>query len=100
MASTPALTGDFSVSSSFSAPSSITTGRLPTSTSSISPSMTSEAFLPICWLERWISRSEMQKTGSASSSPITTFTTLPSFLATTPWMASGIVTHWYFLTPP
>ena len=39
-------------------------------------------------------------TGSLSSSPITISILLPSFLTTTPWIASGIVTHWYFLIPP
>ena len=100
MLRTPALTGLFSASSSFSASASTTIGRLPTSTSSISPSMTSVAFLDICCAPRWGSRSEMQKTGSSAFSPMTTFTTEPSFLATTPWMASGMATHWYFLMPP
>ena len=44
--------------------------------------------------------SEMQKTGSAGSSPTTTSTTEPSFLATTPWMASGVATHSEVLRPP
>jgi hypothetical protein len=47
-----------------------------------------------------MSRSEITKTGSSASSPTTTLTRLPSFFATTPWMASGVVTHWYFLMPP
>ena len=47
-----------------------------------------------------MSRSVMTNTGSLGSSPTTTGTTVPSFLATTPWMASGIVTHWYFMMPP
>ena len=80
--------------------SSNVTGRLPMITSSSSPSMTSEAVLVSCSLERWISRSDTQKTGSSSASPMVTGTVVPSFLHTTPWMASGMVTHWYFFTPP
>ena len=99
MASTPFFTRSLS-SAFFASSPSITTGRPPQSTSSISPSMTLLASLVSCSCDRWISRSVTQKTGSPSSSPTQTLTMEPSFFATTPWMASGMVTHWYFLMPP
>ena len=68
-------------------------GLPPTITSNASPSMTTLAFLSIWVADRWMSRSEMPTTGSSSSSPMTTSTTVPSFFATTPWRASGNVTH-------
>ena len=40
------------------------------------------------------------KIGSLSSSPITISTFSPFGLTTTPWIASGIAVHWYFLIPP
>ena len=94
----PAFTASFSFSLSPS--SSGTAGRLPTKTSRASPSMTTRAFFSICSPAKWIKRSDTNTTGSSSFSPMHTSTTVPSFFATTPWMASGMVTHWYFFTPP
>ena len=79
-----AFTGSFSASFR---------GLPPTITSNASPSMTTLAFLSIWVADRWIRRSEMPTTGSSSSSPMTTSTTVPSFFATTPWRARGNVTH-------
>ena len=85
------------LTASFSVPSS---GWLPIRRSRFSPSTTVFAGFVCCSLERWIRRSVTQNTGSLSSSPITTSTTSPFFFATTPWMASGRVTHCHFLIPP
>jgi len=75
-------------------------GLLANKISSSSPSITLFAFFSIWAPARWISRSVTQNTGSFLSSPMFTSTTSPSVLATTPWIASGKVTHWYFLIPP
>lgn len=50
--------------------------------------------LAICSLERWISRSEMVKTGSSALSPMLMSTVVPSFLQMTPTSASGEATQW------
>mgnify|MGYP000034275596 CR=1 FL=1 len=69
-------------------------GAAPTITSRISASTASLAGLAICSLERWISRSEMVKTGSSALSPMLMSTVVPSFLQMTPTSASGEATQW------
>ena len=72
----------------------------PHVTSRFSPSITLLAGLVNWSADKWINKSDIPTTGSFSSSPIAISITVPSFLQTTPYKASGIVTHWYFLTPP
>ena len=91
IARTPFFTASFSSDSN---------GMLPTKRSRFSPSITLPAFFSICSPAKWIKRSDTQNTGSSSFSPIWICTLLPSFLTTTPWIAKGKVTHWYFLIPP
>ena len=57
---------------------------LPITRSRLSPGMNSAADSFICFCARCGRISEMQKTGSPSSSPILMSTTEPSFLHTTP----------------
>ena len=75
------------------------TGQLPSSTFRPSPVMASlRGFLP-CSPPRWGSRSVMTNLGS-SPTPSATSTTVPSFMATTPRISRGMVTHWYLRMPP
>ena len=53
-----------------------------------------------CSAPRWGSRSVMQNTGSFSSSPTAKDTLERSARVNTPWMASGMVPHWYLRMPP
>ena len=76
-----------------SAPSSSFSGRLPSRMRRFSPVTPSASVLRIWSADRWTSRSVTQKMGSPGSSPTVTVTTVPSFFATTPWMASGVVVH-------
>ncbi len=92
-----ALSASFS---SFSSSSRCSMGRFPIRRSRLSPVTTSAAFFVICSPARCTSRSVITNTGSSSFSPMLTLTTVPSFLAITPWIAMGIAVHWYFLIPP
>ena len=80
--------------------SSPLTGRLPIRRSNCSPSTTLAAFFSICSCPKCGNKSVTQNTGSVGLSPMANSTTEPSRFTTTPWIAKGIVTHWYFLIPP
>ena len=87
----------FSFTASFSIPF---IGLFPTIKSNFSPSITLSALFSICSADKCTNKSVITKIGSSSFSPITISCFVPSLRTTTPCIASGNATHWYFFIPP